>query len=86
MESSFRDIVQYGPNDAIYGISFLYSKAIPVTRRQDPWGCETSRLPHFLDNRLKDEGEFVSLMCLPLPRQEDSWYSFLLEAACGWKD
>jgi hypothetical protein len=31
-------------------------KATPVT------GCETSRLPHFLDNRLTDGGEIVSLM------------------------
>jgi hypothetical protein len=23
-------------------------KAIPVTGREGPWGCETSRLPHFL--------------------------------------
>jgi hypothetical protein len=27
----------------------------------DPYGCETSRLPHFLDNRLTDGGEVVSL-------------------------
>jgi hypothetical protein len=30
------------------------SKAIPVTGREDPYGRETSRLPHFLDNRLTD--------------------------------
>jgi hypothetical protein len=23
-------------------------KEIPVTGREDPWGCETSNLPHFL--------------------------------------
>jgi hypothetical protein len=28
-------------------------------------GCETSRLPHFLDNRLTDGSEFVTLT----PRQ-----------------
>jgi hypothetical protein len=27
-------------------------RAIPITGREGPWGCETSRLPHFLDNRL----------------------------------
>jgi hypothetical protein len=44
-------------------------------------GCETSRLPHFLDNRLTDGGEVVSLMCQPLfTPLEDSWYSFLSEA------
>jgi hypothetical protein len=31
-----------------------------------PIGFETSRLPHFLDNRLTDGGEFVSLTCRPL--------------------
>jgi hypothetical protein len=30
------------------------------TGREDPWGCETSRLPHFLDNRLTGSGEVVS--------------------------
>jgi hypothetical protein len=36
-------------------------KAIPVTGRGGPQDCDTSRLPHFLDNRLKDGGEVVSL-------------------------
>jgi hypothetical protein len=35
-------------------------KAIPVTGREGPYGCETSRLPHYLDNRLTDCGETVS--------------------------
>jgi hypothetical protein len=40
-----------------------------------------SRIPHFLDNRLTDGGEVVSLMrWLPFTPQENSWYSFLLEA------
>jgi hypothetical protein len=36
---------------------------------------------HFLDNRLTDSGEVVSLTRRPpfIP-QEDSWYSFLLQA------
>jgi hypothetical protein len=33
---------------------------IPVTGREGPSGFETSRLPHFLDNRLTDSGEVVS--------------------------
>jgi hypothetical protein len=37
------------------------SKAVPVTGRGGPYGCETSRLPHFLDNQLTDGGEVVSL-------------------------
>jgi hypothetical protein len=27
-------------------------QTFPVTGRGGPWHCETSRLPHFLDNRL----------------------------------
>jgi hypothetical protein len=38
-------------------------KVIPVTDRGGQQGFETSRLPHFLDNRLTDGGEVVSLMC-----------------------
>jgi hypothetical protein len=38
----------------------IKGKDIPVTDRGGPWGCETSRLPHFLDNRLTEGGE-VSL-------------------------
>jgi hypothetical protein len=56
-------------------------KATPVTGREGTLGCETSRLPHFLDNRLTDGGEVVSLTRRPpFTSQEDSWYSFLLEA------
>jgi hypothetical protein len=56
-------------------------KAIPVTGRGGPLGYETSRLTHFLDNWLIDGGEVVSLTRRsPLTPQEDSWYSFLLEA------
>jgi hypothetical protein len=40
-----------------------------------------SRLPHFLDNWLTDGGEVVSLTHqLPFTLQEESWYSFLLQA------
>jgi hypothetical protein len=57
-----------------------------------PQGCETSRLPHFLDTRLKDGSEVDSLTHRPpFTPQEDTWYSFLLEAEStlglqwGWK-
>jgi hypothetical protein len=40
-------------------------KAIPVPVRGGPNGCETSMLPHFLDNRLTDVGEVVSLTLRP---------------------
>jgi hypothetical protein len=57
------------------------SKAIPVTDRGGLYGCERSRLPHFLDNRLTDGGEDVSFTRRPpFSPQKDSWYSFLLEA------
>jgi hypothetical protein len=36
-------------------------KAIPVTGRGGLEGCETSRLPYFLENRLTDGSEVVSL-------------------------
>jgi hypothetical protein len=56
-------------------------KAIPVTGRGGPVGCETSRLLHFLHSRLKNDGEVVSLTRRPaaLYPQQHSWYSFLLE-------
>jgi hypothetical protein len=40
------------------------------------------RLPQFVDNRLTDGGEVVSLTRWPaaLYPQKDSWYSFLVEA------
>jgi hypothetical protein len=59
----------------------LKGKAIPVTAREGTLGYETSRFPHLLDNRLTDGGEFVGLTRRPpFTPQEDSWYSFLLEA------
>jgi hypothetical protein len=58
----------------------ILGKALPAIGREGPYECERSRLPHFLDNRLTDDGEVVSLTHLPLfIPQEDSWYSFLLE-------
>jgi hypothetical protein len=65
----------------IYNYSGKVSKTNPVTGHGGPQGCETSRIPHFLDNRLIDGGEVVSLTRRPpFTPQEDSWYSFLLEA------
>jgi hypothetical protein len=39
--------------------------AILVTGREGPEGCETSRLPHFLDSRLTYGGNVVSLTHWP---------------------
>jgi hypothetical protein len=53
---------------------------MPVTGLGGPYVCETSRLPHFLDNRLIDGGEVISLNApAVLYPQEDSWYSLLLQ-------
>jgi hypothetical protein len=41
------------------------SKAIPVTGRGGPQGCETSRLPHFLGIWLTDGGDVLGLKRLP---------------------
>jgi hypothetical protein len=69
-------------NYIVLNLLFLEcKKAIPVTGREGPSGCERSRLPHLLDNRLTDGGKVVSLTHWPrFTPQEDSWYSFLLEA------
>jgi hypothetical protein len=56
-------------------------KVIPVTGRAGPQACQTLRLPHFRHNSLTDDSEIVSLTRRPsFTPQEDSWYSFLLEA------
>jgi hypothetical protein len=41
------------------------SKAIRLTGRGGPQGCETSRLPLFLDNHLTYGSEVVSLTSRP---------------------
>jgi hypothetical protein len=46
----------------IHSLCSLYLIMVtPVTGRGGPQGCETSRLPHFLDSRLTDGREVVSL-------------------------
>jgi hypothetical protein len=64
------------------GTELSKGKAIPATGHGGPQGCETSRLPHFLDNRLTDGGEVFSLTCRPLPPGR-----FLVFISVrGWKD
>jgi hypothetical protein len=60
----------------------IKGKGTTVIGRGGPQGCETPRLPHFVDNRLTGGGEVVSLTRrqAALNPQEDSWYPFLLEA------
>jgi hypothetical protein len=36
-------------------------KAIPVIAHGGPYGCQTSRLPYFLDYQLTDDSEVVRL-------------------------
>jgi hypothetical protein len=49
-------------------------KAIPVTGRGGPQGYETSRLPHFLENRLTDLVRLSALRVRrPLALEEDPW-------------
>jgi hypothetical protein len=56
-------------------------KVIPLSVGGGPYGCETLRLPHFLDSRPTDGREVVNLTYwLPFTPLEDTWYSFLLEA------
>jgi hypothetical protein len=57
------------------------SESIPVTGRGSLQGCETSRIPRSLDNRIMDGCEVVSITCRPrFTFLEESWYSFLLKA------
>jgi hypothetical protein len=88
--------IQVFLKNIIHGSTFIMTDCpihIVVTGHESPHGCETLRLPHFLDNMPTDGIKVVSLTHKPpfIP-QEDSWYSFLLEAEstpgpqCGWKD
>jgi hypothetical protein len=42
----------------------LSKKNYPCNRPWRPMGCEMSRIPHFLDNRLTDVGKVASLTAL----------------------
>jgi hypothetical protein len=62
----------------------LKCKAMSVTGRRDPWGCEMLRIPHCLDSWVSDDFKVVSLtLRLPFYSLEKLvlyfWYSFLLE-------
>jgi hypothetical protein len=65
--STVKSFIICVPQRAIYRIKDIngarntHGKANPVTGRRGPQGCDTSRLPHFLDNRLTDGDEVVSL-------------------------
>jgi hypothetical protein len=63
----FREIIKWISRVFIgnFILNVKEGKAIPVTGRGGPQGCETPRLPYFLDNRLTDGGEVVSLTRRP---------------------
>jgi hypothetical protein len=69
----------------------LKGKSILVKDHEVPWGCEPSKLPHFIENRLRDGGKVICLTHRPPFTPRNSSYSFLLEAEstwglyCGWK-
>jgi hypothetical protein len=53
-------------------------KAIPTIGTGGPWGCETSGIPYFLYNQLKDGDEVVSLTCrMQFTPQKNSCYSLV---------
>jgi hypothetical protein len=58
-------------------------KAVPVTGRGGPYGCETSGLPHFLDSRLRDG---VRLSALRAGRSEPPRRFLVLIPVTGWVD
>jgi hypothetical protein len=47
-------------NEPSSPVKVKVSKAITVTGRGGPYGCEILRVPHFLDNRLTDGCKVVS--------------------------
>jgi hypothetical protein len=57
---------------SVYLDLLLKGKVMLVTGRGGPLGCETSRLPHFLDNLLTDGGKPYAPAAFYL--QEHSWY------------
>jgi hypothetical protein len=64
----------------VYIITLRYGRTDSVTGRGGQYGCETSRLPHFIDKRFTDGGEVVSLKRQSdFPTKKDSYYSFLLK-------
>jgi hypothetical protein len=58
------------------------NKFIPVMGCGGQWGCEKSKLQHFLDYWATDGSEviFQPYSLAVIYSQEDFWYSFLFEA------
>jgi hypothetical protein len=54
-------------------------KTVLVTGHSEIYGCETSRFPHFLDIRLRDDSDVSLTLRPPFTPKEDSWHSIMLE-------
>jgi hypothetical protein len=69
-------------SDGSVDFEVVKGKAIPVTGCGGPYDYRTFRLAHFLDSRLRDGVEVVSLTRRPpfTPLREDAWHSFQLDA------
>jgi hypothetical protein len=52
--------LQYCRYTILLDLMKVKGKAIPLTGRGGPYGCQTSWLPYFLDSRLSDGGEVYS--------------------------
>jgi hypothetical protein len=72
LHSDSHEALKSNPDSTFFSLG-KKDKANPVTGRGCPEGCETSRLPHSLDNRLLDGAVRLSALRAgsPLP-QEDS--------------
>jgi hypothetical protein len=67
-----------------YGSMIVKGKVTAATGRGGPKDCETSKLLHFLDNRLTDGGEAVSLTRQP-PSTPSGRFLVLISVR-GWVD
>jgi hypothetical protein len=57
-----KNLVRMTPFLHLENVNSSKGKAIPLTDREGLHGCETSRIPHLLDNRLTDGRKFVSFL------------------------
>jgi hypothetical protein len=72
-------VARNSDHSAAEAVKVKKCRAIPVIGLGGPQGCETSRIPYFLDNWLTDGGETLSLIRRPLFNpQNHSWYSFVI--------
>jgi hypothetical protein len=73
-------LIKHYTMKAYGGMKVKEVKAMPVTDHRGPQGCEKSRCPHFLDNRVTDGGEVFSLTCQPAALLHPGRYLVLISA------